>query len=268
MDAPKSWDEIRAWRKRERARLIALRVALGADEHRLASQRITAALVQGFAPLAAGVIGFCWPFQREFDPRFAVRRFRERGAKAVLPAVVDPKGPLQFREWWPGAPMAPGVYDIPVPQGTAVLKPDAAIVPMNGFDSAGFRLGYGGGYFDRTLAALAPRPLAIGVSFEALRLASIFPQPHDIAMDFVVTEAATYRVCKDSLLPIGAEQCMREVTALCTQRGLSCTRLDDTDDAVAREYSSPACYAHEFPGYFGEDAAADPQPAPTPPKSS
>src|SRR6185436_2040899 len=99
-----------------------------------------------------------------------------------------------FRAWWPGAPMTAGVYDIPIPDGTAIVAPDAAIVPMNGFDAQGYRLGYGGGYFDRTLASMSPRPLAIGVSYEFARLATIYPQPHDVAMDFVVTEAGLHAV--------------------------------------------------------------------------
>jgi 5-formyltetrahydrofolate cyclo-ligase len=71
----------------------------------------------------------------------------------------------------------------------------------------GYRLGYGGGYFDRTLAALDPRPLSIGVSFEALRLPTIYPQPHDIPMNFVVTEATIYQVRKEGLAPVTVEEC-------------------------------------------------------------
>ena len=80
------------------------------------------------------------------------------------------------------------MYDIPVPEGTEVVLPDAAVVPMNGFDEHGYRLGYGGGYFDRTLAVLERRVLAVGVSYEALRLSTIHPQPHDIPMNLIVTE--------------------------------------------------------------------------------
>lgn len=103
--------------------------------------------------------------------------------------------------------MRPGVYDIPVPDGTEIVVPEVAIVPMVGFDERGYRLGYGGGYFDRTLAAIKPRPLAIGVSYEVLRLATIHPQPHDLPMDFVVTEAGIYRAGAQGLTPIPAEAC-------------------------------------------------------------
>jgi 5,10-methenyltetrahydrofolate synthetase len=128
-------------------------------------------------------------------------------------------GPLEFRKWWPGAPMTPGVYDIPVPDGTELVVPDAAIVPMNGFDEQGYRLGYGGGYFDRTLAACTPRPLAIGVSFELARLPTIHPQPHDIAMDFIVTEFGVRAVEAGSLVALPADDAAAQVRALAAQRG-------------------------------------------------
>ena len=75
-----------------------------------------------------------------------------------------------------------------------MVIPKAAIVPLNGFDLEGYRLGYGGGYFDRTLAALEQKPLTLGVGFEIGRLSTIYPQPHDIPMDFIVTEASLYAV--------------------------------------------------------------------------
>ena len=81
---------------------------------------------------------------------------------------------------------------------------------MNGFDESGYRLGYGGGYFDRTLAALDRRVLAIGVSFEMLRLPTIFPQSHDIPMDFVVTEGCIYRAGGDRLVRLDAAACAAE----------------------------------------------------------
>jgi 5-formyltetrahydrofolate cyclo-ligase len=161
--------------------------------------------------------------------------------------VADKKGPLQFRKWWPGAPMKAGVYDIPFPDGTELVVPDAAIVPMNGFDEQGYRLGYGGGYFDRTLASHSPRPLAIGVSFELARLATIHPQPHDIPMDFVVTEAGLHAVSGSRLARLNAEECRAQAQRLCEERGLPRVRRAENG-----ALSSPVCYAGEFPGYFGE----------------
>jgi len=102
--------------------------------------------------------------------------------------------PLQFREWWPGVGTTKGAFNLPVPNDTEVLTPQALLIPPIGFDLHGYRLGYGGGYFDRTLAAMAPQPLKIGVAFELSRISTIQPQPHDIPMDFIVTEAGVHVV--------------------------------------------------------------------------
>ena len=241
-----SWLEIRTWRRQQRERLVGERMALAAVEHRDCSAAINAHLGAGFVFSAGTVIGFCWPFKNEFDTRFAIRAYRERGAVAALPVVIGKSSPLQFRQWWPGAPMAKGVYDIPYPRDTELRVPDVAFVPMNGFDAQGYRLGYGGGYFDRTLAAQSPRPVAVGIAFGFARLPSIFPQPHDIAMDFVVTETGVHAVEASGLVVVSAGECAERLSRLLQQRGLPRRR----PPAVA--YSSPACYAAEFPGYFGE----------------
>jgi 5,10-methenyltetrahydrofolate synthetase len=242
-----AWDEVRVWRKAERARLIAARAATPEAERKAWNERIGAALFKGFRMPDETIVGYCWPYKGEFDARFVVRRWREEGASAALPAVVEPKGPLQFRKWWPGAPMKPGVYDIPVPDGTEVVVPDVAIVPMNAFDGRGYRLGYGGGYFDRTLAACGRRMAAIGVAYEMLRVETIHPQSHDVPMDFVVTEAAVYAGGGACLEKLDAAESRRRFEALLTARRLPRAAYPETG------YSSPACYAADFPGYFGEE---------------
>lgn len=119
-----------------------------------------------------------------------------------MPVVVAPKTPLLFREWHAAVPMADGAYGIPEPAGSARTTPDVVLLPANGFDEFGFRLGYGGGFFDRTLATIDPRPLVIGIAFELGRLSTIHPQPHDIPLDYVVTEAGAYRRGPAGLHPI------------------------------------------------------------------
>lgn len=244
---PQGWEEIRAWRKAQRAALVERRAAVPEAERRHWNERLTQRLVSAFEIPEDAVVGFCWPFKGEFDARFAVRRWREQGASAALPEVVQPKAPLQFRKWWPGAPMRPGVYDIPVPDGTEVVVPDVAIVPMNAFDAHGYRLGYGGGYFDRTLQVCARRMVAVGVSYEMLRLATIYPQPHDIPMDFVVTEQAVHAGGGEPM------EVLEPVIARERFQRLLRARELPRELYAARGYSSPACYASEFPEYFGEE---------------
>ncbi len=242
-----TWNEIREWRKTKRAELIAQREALESERRLQMNAAITAHIEAGFPLLAGMTVGFCWPFKNEFDARFVIRKLREQGARAALPVVVAKATPLQFRAWWPGAPMAKGVYDIPIPDGTPLVVPDAAIVPMNGFDGQGYRLGYGGGYFDRTLDATAPQPLAIGVAYEFAGLPTIRPQPHDVPMDFVVTEAGIYVAKNAELTRISASACNERARELCSQRGLPRRREEQSAGL-----SSPVCYANDFPGYFGE----------------
>jgi 5-formyltetrahydrofolate cyclo-ligase len=85
--------------------------------------------------------------------------------------------------------MEPGAYGILVPKENIIVTPDLLLAPMVGFDVAGYRLGYGGGYYDRTFASLSPKPYAIGIAYELSRLETIYPQEHDIPLDVVITEA-------------------------------------------------------------------------------
>jgi 5,10-methenyltetrahydrofolate synthetase len=183
--------DIGPWRKEVRAELLSRRMAVKRDQRLAWNDAVTTYLLEGFPNLKTMVVGFYWPFRGEFDPRPAIRRLMEEGARAALPVVVRKNAPLQFHAWWQGAPMREtgGVFNIPVPDGTGIVTPDALLIPPVGFDSLGYRLGYGGGYFDRTLASMAPQPLKIGVGFELSRIDTIRPQPYDIPMDFVVTEA-------------------------------------------------------------------------------
>jgi 5-formyltetrahydrofolate cyclo-ligase len=184
---------VAAWRRCERQRLLALRQALAPAERRTKSLAIERHLWTAFAGRLPATIGIYWPFRGEFDPRPLVERLNAAGACTALPAVVDRKGPLEYRLWRPGEALVAGVWDIPVPERRETALPAAVLAPLVGFDHACYRLGYGGGYFDRTLAASVPRPLAIGVGFELSRIETIRPQPFDIPMDMIVTEAELRR---------------------------------------------------------------------------
>ncbi len=218
--ASMDWKDISAWRKTQREHWIAWRSAAADTERAAWGGRMTASLCAMLPSPQKAVIGFCWPFKAEFDARYAVRYWRGQGAVAALPEVTGKGQPLRFSQWWPGAPMRRGVYDIPVPDGTPAVLPDIAIVPMNASDDRGYRLGYGGGYFDRTLAALERRVIAIGVTWDACRVPSIFPQAHDIAMDFIVTEAGIYSAGGEALQWLEVAAAVARVQDLLRQRGL------------------------------------------------
>jgi len=192
-----------AWRRSERKRLIAERAALPPGTLDSWRHRIDGYLERSFPGLARCRLAFCWPIKGEYDARHLARTLRERGALTALPVVVAPKTALIFREWHPGIVLAKGPLDIPFPVDSQQLTPDAVLLPMNGWDLQGYRLGYGGGFFDRTLAALAKKPLTIGISYEMAKLATIHPQPWDVPMDYVVTERGVYRRDPEGLVSLG-----------------------------------------------------------------
>jgi 5-formyltetrahydrofolate cyclo-ligase len=227
--------EIQAWRRPLRRELIEKRAALPRavlDEYR---HRIDAHLQRAFPDLAQGVIAFCWPYRNEYDARHLLADLRRRGATTALPAIVAPKTPLAFREWHPGVALEAGPLGIPFPACSPQVQPDSVLLPVVAFDAGGYRLGYGGGYFDRTLAAIARAPRVIAVAYEFQFVETIHPQPHDIPVDYVVTERGIY----------------------VRRSGDGLRFLDD----AARGYSSPPCYAAEIaPDYFGESPPPKPKP--------
>ncbi len=180
--------DVARWRKAERARLLAERAGLSVTARQEAAARVAGHLDALLGDVAGKVISAWWPIQSEFDLRFWLASLAERGATAALPLVVEKAAPLRFRAWTPEMKMERGFWNIPVPAEGDWITPDIALAPLVGHDAAGYRLGYGGGYFDRTLAA-HPGIRAIGVGLAFARLATIYPQPHDVAMTAIVTEA-------------------------------------------------------------------------------
>lgn len=201
-------DAARERRRLLRAELLARRLAMTAAERAprdgAISALLTGLLAIGRAPAVPPVLGFCWPHQGEYDARPVAGRFIAQGGRAVLPVVAARGVALQFRSWQPGAAMVPGDHGIPVPAAGEPLSPDLMLVPLVGFDEAGYRLGYGGGYFDRTLAGLA-RAHAIGVGYESARVRSIEPQPHDLPMRWIVTEGGVFESAGGRLRAVAAD---------------------------------------------------------------
>lgn len=187
LDVEASGDGVRRWRRTTRDRLRALRAARPAAERARHAEALAVALDALLEPAPGAVVSVYWPMQGEPDLRGWMASLVERGVTVALPEVVASGQPLVFRVWTPGARLEPGVWDIPVPVEGERVHPTVAIAPVVGFDPACYRLGNGGGYFDRTLAVLDPRPLAVGVAHPDSCLPTIFPQPHDIPMDCIVT---------------------------------------------------------------------------------
>jgi 5-formyltetrahydrofolate cyclo-ligase len=179
--------DVARWRKAERRRLIAARLAQSVAVRQECAARVAADLDHLVPTSPATIVSVYWPFRGELDLREWMSAAHARGIRLALPVVVAKGMPLVFRAWHPRARLEPGVWNIPVPAYGAAVIPTIVIAPLVGFDSDAYRLGYGGGFFDRTLAALSPRPLAIGVGHPLATLASIYPQPHDIPMDWIVT---------------------------------------------------------------------------------
>lgn len=185
-------------RRSLRSRLIARRLALSAEECDRLSIAVSEQLRKNFGQLAAMRVAFCWPVRNEPDLRPLVAEWLaagQPGFAALLPVVLREGAALAFRPWSLQALLAPDRYGIPTPVAGDFINPEALLLPVNGFDAAGYRLGYGGGYFDRTLAVLRSPTrnlLTVGVGFELARVDSIYPEAHDVALDAMVTEAGVY----------------------------------------------------------------------------
>jgi 5,10-methenyltetrahydrofolate synthetase len=181
-------DDVAAWRKQQRALLLAQRETLPANLRDSVAPLILALIESHLGDLRGRCLGLYWPFRAEIDVRVIAERERHPHTEFALPAVITKGEPMAFHRWRPGDALVRGVWNIPVPASREAVHPDGLIVPLLGHDAAGYRLGYGGGYYDRTLAVMRPRPYLIGVGFSAGHLHTIKPQIHDIPMDAIVTE--------------------------------------------------------------------------------
>lgn len=191
---PEQARDVARWREAERTRLRGERDALTVAERQGAGAEIACNLERflqdRFGNLRGRVFSGYWPIKGEPDLRPLLARLHAQGVLVALPLVETKAAPLTFRRWSPETRMVRGDWNIPVPPPDAIqLLPQIALAPVMGWTAEGYRLGYGGGYFDRTLAALTPRPFTVGIGFQSAKLNTIFPQPHDIALDAIVTEA-------------------------------------------------------------------------------
>lgn len=191
--------DLAQWRKVERQRQRQLRRALTPEQQKKYAQMIAdyldALLLKRIGDMRGTVLGGYWPIQGELDLVFWFSALHQRGVRVALPVTEKQDAPLIFREWTPDTVMEKDCWHIPIPPPENVQRvPDILLAPCVAWDMAGYRLGYGGGYFDRTLAALSPKPFVIGVGLQASQLPTIFPQAYDIPMDAIVTEVGAHLI--------------------------------------------------------------------------
>jgi 5-formyltetrahydrofolate cyclo-ligase len=142
------------------------------------------------------VIGAYWPIKGEFDPLPALHRWKEDGElldvprqrRIGLPVVDKVHKTLTFWAWYPGCPMEEDAYGIPKPKDTEVIVPTLLFVPCVGYTTGGYRLGYGGGFYDRTLATLQPKPYTVGLGFTQGYVDDFEPEPHDVPLDAILND--------------------------------------------------------------------------------
>jgi len=177
----------------KRALRAAVRVRRGeaARAGRDAAEALADGVLQAVRMPPRAVVAGYLPIRDEIDVGPLLRRLRARGHDVVLPVVVEPGVPLVFRRWQEDAPLAEGPFGTRQPAaGAPEMLPEVVILPMLAFDRRGYRLGYGGGYYDRTLALLRRRRpvIAVGVAYAAQEVPAVPRGPHDQALDWIVTE--------------------------------------------------------------------------------
>ncbi len=171
-----------------RRQLLANRQAIAAEVRREWDAAIGARLLALWETHRMPTLGVYWPIRGEPDLRPVYADLCERGVRLALPVVVENDAPLVFIAWRPGDAMSRDGFGVAVPADGIEVRPEALLIPCVGFNAQRFRLGYGGGFYDRTLAT-TPRPVAIGISY-ACAVTAFDADPHDIALDAVITEAA------------------------------------------------------------------------------
>ena len=142
-------------------------------------------------------IGAYWPIKGEFDALPALYRWSEAAEageerRIGLPVINRETKQLTFHVWYPGCPMEEDAYGIPKPKDTEAFHPELLLVPCVGYGPGGVRLGYGGGFYDRTLAALQPRPVTAGVGYTHGYVPWLQAEPHDIPLDAILTDEGVY----------------------------------------------------------------------------
>ena len=153
--------------------------------------------MRGLPPgLRSGAVSGFYPYLSEISVLELLGRLASAGWATALPVVVAKDEPLIFRRWSPGEALVSGLWGIQIPPGTALeVSPDVLLVPMLAYDARGYRLGYGGGFYDRTLAKLraSKKITAIGVAYSGQEVEEVPHDEHDQPLDWIMTERETMK---------------------------------------------------------------------------
>jgi len=169
-----------------RRALLAERQAIPAEVRSQWDEKIVSRLLAWWNAHPLRTLGVYWPIQSEPDLRPAYAELVSQGVQLALPVVVDKDAPLRFIAWQPGDPMAKDRFGVAIPVAGTEVRPDALLIPCVGFNARCYRLGYGGGFYDRTLAQ-SPRPRTLGIGY-SIGFAPFDADSHDVALDVVMTE--------------------------------------------------------------------------------
>ncbi len=180
---------MKTWRQNQRQRLLEDRAALSAEQHQQIAQTCLRHVAAYLSDCQPGVLGIYWPIKGELDCRLLAESLISAGWILSVPVINNETRKLEFARWQPDTAMVSGTWNIPVPARPEWLNPDRFLVPLVGFDKANYRLGYGGGYYDRTLAECEDIIETIGVGMEMGRFETIHPHERDIPMHRIITEA-------------------------------------------------------------------------------
>jgi 5-formyltetrahydrofolate cyclo-ligase len=190
--ASSQWPDVRSWRVSTRRQLVKERLARDPALQTRLGKAATTRLLESTDLSRYRTLGVYSPMRGEIDISEVAAHHLAGGGVLALPVVVEKSSPVEFWRWIPGMPMTRGLWNIAIPAQRERVSPDALIVPLLGFDGALYRLGYGGGYYDRTLAQAVPRPYCIGFGLQSGHLSTIHPQEHDIPMNRIVTDERVY----------------------------------------------------------------------------
>lgn len=183
---PQTASDVARFRNAERGRLYQLRKQVPSASRAKIAGTVANLLDEEIGPVKGLSIAAYWPIRGELNLRDWMVSCHSRGATVGLPVVTKKNEPVEFHQWSPDQDMIRGVWDIPVPREDIHIQPDIVIVPLLGVDQERFRLGNGGGYYDRTLSRIADTTRIIGVGHDFCQMDTVFPMPWDIPMDKVI----------------------------------------------------------------------------------